>query len=235
MALIDDSAPAVAAPPVSRPAATRPANGPSQNLSTLAYASLSAMIRDHRLKGGETILEAKLAEALAISRTPLREALQRLEGEGMVVKNGSRSYMVRGVDLAEYLYSLKVREIVEPEAAALAIGRVRAEEIEAVRDAILALGQAPDWDRHAHWKVDARLHELFIAACGNPVLMQMVRQLRATTHLFEIARLRDRLQPDNLEHLAILDALAAGDARAVRKATQQHLRSLHAFALTVVS
>ncbi|WP_458097870.1 GntR family transcriptional regulator [Roseomonas sp. WA12] len=212
-----------------------PQQPPQGNLSALAYASLSSMIRSHRLKGGEAILEAKLAEALKISRTPLREALQRLEGEGLVVKNGSRSYMVRGVHLAEYLHSLKVREILEPEAAALAIGRIAPAEIAAVRAEILALSDAQDYEREAHWRVDARLHNLFIDACGNPVLTQMVRALRATTHLFEIARLRDRLQPDNREHVAILDALEAGDAKAVRKAAQVHLRSLHAFALTVVS
>jgi DNA-binding GntR family transcriptional regulator len=210
----------------------QPAHG---NLSALAYASLSSMIHDHRLKGGEAILEARLAEALKISRTPLREALQRLEGEGLVVKNGGRSYMVRGVDLAEYLHSLKVREILEPEAAALAIGRVAPEEIEAVRAEIMALSEPRGYDREEHWRVDARLHNLFIDACGNPVLTGMIRGLRATTHLFEIARLRDRLQPDNREHIAILDALAAGDAKSVRKAAQQHLRSLHGFALTVVS
>jgi DNA-binding GntR family transcriptional regulator len=194
------------------------------------------MIRGHKLKGGEAILEAKLAESLNISRTPLREALQRLEGEGLVMKNGSRSYMVRGVDLAEYLQSLKVREILEPEAAALAIGRIDPGAVAAVRTEIATLRDtAAPYDREDHWRVDARLHELFIDACGNPVLTQMIRGLRATTHLFEIARLRDRLQPDNLEHIAILDALDAGDAKAARKAAQQHLRSLHAFALTVVS
>ena len=207
-----------------------------QNLSALAYSALSLMIRGHKLKGGEAILEAKLAESLNISRTPLREALQRLEGEGLVMKNGSRSYMVRGVDLAEYLHSLRVREILEPEAATLAIGRIEISAIDAVRAEIATLRDiAAPYDREAHWRVDAQLHELFIAACGNPVLTQMIRALRATTHLFEIARLRDRLQPDNREHIAILDAWAAGDAKAARRATQQHLRSLHAFALTVVS
>ena len=119
--------------------------------------------------------------------------------------------------------------------AAQAIGRIAPAEIAAVRAEILALSDARDYEREAHWRVDARLHNLFIDACGNPVLTQMVRALRATTHLFEIARLRDRLQPDNREHVAILDALEAGDAKAVRKAAQVHLRSLHAFALTVVS
>ena len=56
------------------------------NLAGLAHASLSDMIRSRRLRGGNVVVEARLADMLGISRTPLREALQRLEGEGLVVK-----------------------------------------------------------------------------------------------------------------------------------------------------
>ena len=62
--------------------------GQGYNLSNLAHRAVTEMIRTRRLKGGEPIVEAKLAEVLGISRTPLREALQRLEGEGLVVKSG---------------------------------------------------------------------------------------------------------------------------------------------------
>lgn len=209
-----------------------PAN---QNLSAQAYAALSSMIHGHLLRGNEAILEAKLAEQLAISRTPLREALQRLEGEGLVVKNGSRSYMVRSVSLVEYLQSLKVREILEPEAAVLAIGRIDPKRIKRVRTEIVALNGSRSYVREAHWTSDANLHNLFIEACDNQVMTQMIKALRATTHLFEIARLKDRLIPDNTEHLVILNSLAAEDARAVRRAVQDHIRSLHRFAISVVS
>jgi DNA-binding GntR family transcriptional regulator len=205
-----------------------------QNLSGFAYAELSRMIHGHRLRGGDVILEARLAAELSISRTPMREALQRLEGEGLVIKNASRSYMVRKVDLAEYLQSLKVREIVEPEVAALAIGQIAPEAFGPVRAEITALNGSKTYVRQAHWDSDARLHNLFIDACGNQVMIQIMRGLRATTHLFEIDRLKDRLIPDNTEHIAILDALEAGDAKAVRKAVQSHVRSLQRFAVSVV-
>jgi DNA-binding GntR family transcriptional regulator len=203
------------------------------NLSARAYGALSRMIHERRLKGGEAILEAKLAADLAISRTPLREALQRLEGEGLVSKSASRSYTVRRVDLAEYLHSLKVREVLEPEAAALAAGSVGREGIAAVRAEIAALVPA-SYLETAHWRADAGLHDLFIDACGNPVMRDVLKGLRATTHLFEVARLQDRLAPDNAEHLAILDALEAGDGRAARRAVQTHIRSLTRYALSAI-
>jgi DNA-binding GntR family transcriptional regulator len=206
---------------------------PAPNLSTRAYGALARMIHERRLKGGEAILEAKLAADLAISRTPLREALQRLEGEGLVTKSASRSYTVRRVDLAEYLHSLKVREVVEPEAAALAAGTLAPAAIAAVRAEIAALSPA-SYLETAHWQADAHLHDLFIDACGNPVMRDVLKGLRATTHLFEVARLQDRLAPDNAEHLAILDALEAGDARAARRAVQTHIRSLTRYALAAI-
>lgn len=204
-----------------------------QNLSGFAYAALSRMIHGHRLRGGDVILEARLAAELSISRTPMREALQRLEGEGLVIKNASRSYVVRTVDLAEYLQSLKVREILEPEIAVLAIGQIAPSAFAPVRAQITALNGSTSYVRQAHWDSDASLHNLFIDACGNPVMIQIMRELRATTHLFEIDRLQDRLIPDNAEHIAILDALEAGDAKAVRKAVQSHVRSLQRFTLSV--
>lgn len=205
------------------------------NLSARAYAALSRMIREHRLRGGDVILEAKLASELSISRTPMREALQRLEGEGLIVKNAGRSYIVRTVGLTEYLQSLKVREILEPECAAMAIGNVDVAAIAGVRKEILALNKTKSYVRAAHWDSDAHLHNLFIDACGNQVMIQMMKALRATTHLFEVDRLKDRLIPDNTEHLAILDALEASKVKDVRRAVQNHLRSLQRFALSVVA
>lgn len=205
------------------------------NLSNLAYRAVSQMIRDKRLAGGEQIVETRLAETLGVSRTPLREALQRLEGEGLVRKTANRSFMVRSVDLAEYLHSLRMREIVEAEAAAQAVGHIPQELMAAVRHEIETLRASPTYHVDAHWRSDDNLHNLFIDHCGNPVMTGVVRSLRVTTHLFEIAKLKDRLKPDSLEHLAILSALEAGDRAGARKAVQTHMRSLKAFALAAVS
>ena len=67
--------------------------------SDTAYRMVSDLIRKRELRGGEVIVEVKLADMLGVSRTPLREALQRLEGERLIVKNGGRSFVVRHVDL----------------------------------------------------------------------------------------------------------------------------------------
>ncbi len=213
--------------------ATSPQPG-GLNLSNQAYGAISEMVRSRKLRGGDTIVESRLAEALGISRTPLREALQRLEGEGLVIKGSGRSYLVRHVDLREYLHSLKVREILEAEAAALSIGRIAAGRTAQLRHEIEELRRAAKYHTDAHWRSDDNLHGAYIDACGNDVLAQMIRGLRVTTRLFEIARLSDRLEPDSAEHLAILDALEAQDAAAARRAVAAHIRSLADFALDTV-
>lgn len=206
------------------------ASGGGLNLSSLTYRSVSEMIHHRRLRGGEVIVEQRLAEALGVSRTPLREALQRLEGEGLVRKVANRSYMVRKVGLQEYLESLKVRDILEPEAAALAIGRIAPAAIRAVRRELDDLQNATQYHTDAHWISDDNLHTLFANACGNAVMAETILALRVTTRLFEIDRLADRLSPDSVEHLRILDALEAEDARAARRAVRAHIRSLMRYA-----
>ncbi len=206
--------------------------GGRKNLSNTAYRIITRLIRSRHLKGGETIIEASLANQLNISRTPLREALQKLEGEGLVVKGTGRSFVVRHVDLGEYLQSLRVREILEPHAGAMAIGRIPAAEIELMRNEINNLGDAMHTDEH--WCSDDNLHELFARHCGNEVLANVIRGLRVTTRLFEIAQLADRVEMDAAEHRKILAAFEAGDVEAVRETIRAHIQSIGDFAVATV-
>jgi DNA-binding GntR family transcriptional regulator len=204
-------------------------------LSERAYLALADLIRRREVPSGEPLVELHLAERLGVSRTPLRQALQRLEGEGLLRKNPNRSYEVRRVDLKEYLQSLRVRQALEPEAAALAVPRVPAELIADVRRGMDAVARLDPYDILAHWRSDDEVHELFIGRCGNDVLAGILRKLRATTQLFEIERLAERMDPDLREHERILDALEQRDPDAAREAVAAHIASLHRFAIQTVA
>ncbi|WP_092584974.1 GntR family transcriptional regulator [Rhizobium mongolense] len=209
---------------------TQPLAGGQHNLASLTYKAVSDMIRHRRLKGGQVIVEARLAEALGISRTPLREALQRLEGEGLVRKGDGRNYTVRQVDIGEYLQSLRLRLLIEPEAAVLAISNIPRRQLIAVRREIHDLLDATAYHTDSHWISDDNLHNMIIDHCGNAVMAKVLRELRATTRLFEIDRLKDRLKPDSTEHLVIIEALERGDPEETRAAVALHIQSLIAFA-----
>lgn len=203
-----------------------PPKSSEEALSDRVHLAVSKLIKSQQLHGGDIIVESRLAEMLGVSRTPLREALQKLEGEGLVIRNG-RSFVVRAVGLAEYLQSLKVRELLEGEAAALAAGRVPAAAIARVRTNIDTLLSAPQYLPEAHWQSDDEVHLLISDFCGNPVLGQMILHLRMVTRLYETLNLADRLVPDATEHLEIIDALESGDGKLARQKAQGHLRSLY--------
>jgi len=195
-------------------------------LADRVHGVVSQLIVSQKLQGGGIIVESRLAEMLGVSRTPLREALQKLEGQGLVVKDG-RSFVVRSVGLAEYLHSLKVREILEGEAAAQSAGKVPAGAIAMARQNIDALLSAEIYSPEAHWQSDDEVHALVYDYSGNPVLGRLIRELRMVTRLYETKNLADRLVPDATEHLNIISALESGDARLSRSRTQSHMRSLY--------
>lgn len=203
-------------------------------LSHKAYLALSRMIQERTLPAGRAIVETKLAEQLGVSRTPLRQALQRLESEGLLQKLETRSYVVRRVELREYLQSLRTREILEPEAAELAIGRISPDKITEVRATLHEVQKRVPYDMLAHWRSDDQVHNLYILACGNQVIQDILRSLRTTTKLFEIERLSERLKPDNSQHEEILGALERADVPETRAAIERHLRSLAEFAINVL-
>lgn len=201
------------------------------SLPDIAVKRITEFVRNRKLVGGEAIVEQKLAEELGISRTPLREALQRLEGEGMLEKDSGRSFRVRRVYMEEYLQSLKVRTFLEPQAAADAIGRIPQAELSAVRTRLDGLRPASHTQREEHWDFDDMMHRLYTKNCGNAVLFSIIERLRVSTRLFEIADLGARFEADMAEHRAILDALGNGVPADARKAVRAHLRSLMDYSL----
>ena len=203
-------------------------------LSDKAYTSLFAMIQERRLPGGVPLVEQQLASLIGVSRTPLRSALQRLEMEGLLNKDANKSYIVRKVELKEYLQSLRVRELLEAEAAALAVDRIAPELIEKVRANLHVVQAKRPYDMIFHWRSDDEVHDLFILNCGNQIMTGMLQSLRVTTNLFEIEKLSERLEPDSKQHERILDALEAQDGKAARRAVAAHIRSLFQFAVRAV-
>jgi DNA-binding GntR family transcriptional regulator len=212
----------------------RPTIESEASLAERAYEELSRLVLTRKLPGGSLVVEGRLAQQLDVSRTPMREAILRLAAEGLLVKQGSRSYAVRQVQPVEFFQALKVRELLEGEAVELAIGHVPAETIEALRDDVLRLGRLGAQDT-VHWETDDKLHLMFPEALNNRVMLRMIRQLRIVTRLFELTSPSGRVAADAAEHVAILDAFASGDARRARAAMVTHLRNVAVDILDIVS
>jgi len=205
----------------------------TSTLAEKAHTAVLNMIQQQILSSGQQIVELRLAKELGISRTPIRQALRLLEGEGFLQKSGGKSYIVRRVELREYLQSLKVRELLESEAAFSATEFVPNDNINLVWENLKFTEKLRPYSMLAHWQSDAEVHELFISACPNLVLQNVIRDLRVTTKLFEIANLSERLEPDSRQHEAILDALYNKQPDKAKRAVQAHINSLYQFAIKV--
>ncbi len=200
---------------------------PASRLAESAYETIRTKVLQRELPGGALVVEIRMADRLGISRTPMREALARLVGEGLLVRNGAGTFTVRRVIATEFFQSMKVRELLELEAVKLAIGRVRPERIERLRRRVVGISDA-DRQEAIHWAVDDELHLLFAEASGNAVLAKLVRNARITTRLFEIVSPFQRVREDAEEHLEILDAFSRDRRRATCEAMLRHLRNLEA-------
>jgi DNA-binding GntR family transcriptional regulator len=138
-----------------------------EKLDELAYQTLRRKILDKALRSGGPVVEGRLAEELNISRTPMREALLRLEGEGLLVRAGARSYSVRFVSVEEYFQAMKVRELLEAEAIGLAIGKIDKKLIQQLVKKIKALSSGQQ--EQAHWQIDDQVHTVIAGGSGNDV------------------------------------------------------------------
>jgi len=197
----------------------------SSSLSEQAYVRMRELILDRKIAAGSTLLEGKIADELGISRTPMREALGRLAGEGLLVRRDARSYSVRSVGTKEYFDVMRTRELLECEAIALAVERIDAGELAAFTAEVDALNSGQH-EQTEHWQFDDRFH-LFIAnASGNVVLPRLIQLLRDDARLFRLHSPLHRQKENQHEHLAILDALRKKDVEGAKGAMRAHLRSL---------
>jgi DNA-binding GntR family transcriptional regulator len=198
-----------------------------RGIADIVHDQLLAMLEGRRLQADATIAERRLAAELGVSRTPLREALRRLEGEGWLVRRSDGTLAVRRLDIEEMLDVLDVRRLIEPEATAAAAGRVPAPVVAELRARVAWLLATGDPLHPERGPLDQLLHRAIGDACGNPTLHAVIADLRRRTLLFA-QRVPERLEPVCAEHLAILDALESGSPDAARQAMTTHIDNTRA-------
>ncbi|GJD49609.1 HTH-type transcriptional repressor RspR [Methylobacterium crusticola] len=201
-------------------------DAPAASLSERAYRSVLADILAGRLAAGAIIQERRLAAGIGVSRSPLRDALGRLEGAGLLVRRPGGALTVRAVSLEEYLQSLDLRALVEPTAAALACRAIAPADL-ARLDRKLSRIEADDEPApESVWDFDDDLHETVARASRNPFIAETLAEMHRYTVIYERQRGSGRLKPGTRDHRDILAALAARDEDAAREATLRHLRRI---------
>ncbi|HXH06043.1 MAG TPA: GntR family transcriptional regulator [Vicinamibacterales bacterium] len=196
-------------------------------LSDGVYAVIRTALQEGRLPAGSRLVETELASALAVSRTPVREALRRLEADGLVRSEPHRGHVV--VDpMADAALVFLIRERLEGLAAALAaeyITRTQLEELEDLQAAMEALVAQEPMDVERLVELNGELHRRISEACSSPRLIRMIERLYPQYMSYQVLRLYtdDERRRSIREHREILGALWRRDSETAERAIHAHL------------
>lgn len=206
-------------------------NAPRTAAKDRVYRYVKERILDGLYPGGELLSEGEVAEALAVSRTPVREAFLLLEAEGLMRLYPKRGALVVPVSPEEVRDVMETRLMVETHAAGRVaalgeVGRGLRDELRALCDRQEALLEAGDLPGFVD--ADRAFHHAMVAAAGNVILTRLHDSLRDRQRRMVTATVRR--EPETArrylgEHRTIIDALDAGDGEGARRRLDAHLRS----------
>jgi DNA-binding GntR family transcriptional regulator len=192
-----------------------------------AYAFTKQRVLDATYAGGELLTEGEVADALGMSRTPVREAFLRLEGEGLLRLYPKRGALVVPVSAQEVEAVMETRALVERFAFAKAIER-EADVAGAMRDAIARQEEhAEAGDLDGFVAADREFHTVLVAAAGNEIVMSLYDSLRDRQQRMGVTALRReprRLAEILDEHRGLTDAIEEGDVEATLALLDAHLQ-----------
>lgn len=193
-----------------------------------AYSVLKHALLGGKIKPGETLIQEDIATSLGFSRVPIREALKRLEGEGLVVQRPRRGYVVASLDANEVEDVLDVRMLLEERASYLATLKRTERDVVAVQEAfdkMLKMQARVRYDRDEWGLANRNFHDRLFLPCDRPHLLRMLVQQRDLVTLF--VRVGGHVAPDieqtTEDHRQILEAYKRQDAPEVARLSREHV------------
>jgi DNA-binding GntR family transcriptional regulator len=189
-------------------------------LREAVYTRIVARIADGELPPGIAVTEAAMAKELEVSRTPVREALLRLEADGVLRSTLARGFVVRplehreAAELYPILGTLEGLAISTAEKSRFKIGELR-ELVERI---------ATETDPVRHWQLDTQFHENLVTAADNRGLSELVTKLHITLSRYELEytrRVGSREQGDD-QHRLVLDTIECGDLATAARLITEH-------------
>jgi DNA-binding GntR family transcriptional regulator len=203
-------------------------DSPPASLADKAYRAIRDQLIMLEIEPGEPIDDDLLAKSLGMGRTPVREALKRLESDRLVVSYSRRGTFATGMDIADLAHVSEIRVQLEPLAARRAAERApRATRTEL--DDLAARVEAIDMARTGHTELmrwDLTVHRAIYRAANNPHLEDVLIRydnLATRIHCMFIDRLTSMDMHVVAEHVALLRAIAAGEADRADELAREHV------------
>ena len=218
-----------------RPRAAAPAADAS--LAERAYRRLEELIATLQLQPGTVLSETALAQRLGIGRTPVREALQRLAGEGMVTILPRRGILVSELDLGKHMRLLEVRRELERLIARSAARRATRDERVAFSELAAALEQAAAAeDDIAFMRLDRRFNAMTVNAAHNEFAAKAMRHMQGLSRRFWYQHYQAVLDLPRCArlHKDVATAIAEGDEAAAAAASDRLIDYIEEFARATV-
>ena len=195
-------------------------------LRDIVFNTLRRAILRGELEPGERLMEIQLAEKLGVSRTPIREAIRKLELDGLVLMIPRRGAEVARISEKNLKDVLEVRRSLEELAMELACERMSDENFEELEQAEEDFKQAiKTGNILTIVEGDEACHEVIYRCTGNDRLLQILSNLREQMYRFRLEYIKDENKRQNLleEHEKILKALKSRDIALARSAVREHI------------
>ena len=197
-----------------------------QPLREVVCESLRDAIRRGVLKPGERLMEIQLAEELGVSRTPVREAIRKLELEGYVIMMPRRGTYVASMSIRDINEIFEIRTALESLSNGLAAERITDEELESLPGRlVMSGGYVEEGNMDKIVETDIEFHDLLYRAARNSRLVGIISNLREQLTRFRTLSMSypGRLETTLEEHREIVEAIAEGDVKRAKKAAEHHM------------
>ena len=195
-------------------------------LRDVVFNTLRQAILIGELKPGERLMEIHLADRLGVSRTPIREAIHKLEREGLVTIIPRRGAEVSQITEKSMNDVLEVRRALDALCVELACERISEEELEKLKEACDLFEEAvKTGDVKQIAQADVDLHDIIVQATGNRRLVQLVNTLSEQMYRYRFEYIKDFSQHERLveEHRIIYESIVRKDRETACSAAKEHI------------
>jgi DNA-binding GntR family transcriptional regulator len=196
-------------------------------LREVVFNTLKEAIISGELKPGERLMEVKLAEKMGVSRTPVREAIRKLELDGLVEMLPRKGAHVAELSVKNIMDVLEVRASLDGLATSLAAERIKDEEIKNLEQILSQFKSYAEKDNlQGTIKKDVEFHDLIYSASRNDKLIQIACKLREQIQWFRVIYLKDYSRHEALikEHQEIYEAISRRNGEQARIYAQKHIK-----------
>jgi DNA-binding GntR family transcriptional regulator len=203
---------------------------PRTMLRDSVYESIKAMLMDHDLAPGARLSIDGIARELEVSPTPVREAMTKLESDGLVAKRPHAGYVVAPLmDQASLDNLFDIRLLLEPAAANRAAVHVTEQHLAGMRKLLAEMTAHPAGEKYEGYRdfavLDAQLHRLVADASGNPLIADALSRLHAHTHSYRLYFKVGIADETMREHEAIVQSIVDSDSAAAEQAMRHHIEA----------